>query len=237
MTVQGAEIPVTISYEKRTDIRFSFARSGAFMRIPHYIPKSELDKHWKRFQEWVAKTYLTNERIHQQFNRRIYEDGSTLEVGDYTYLIRIERTNAKSHKAKIKGNTIYLALSVIDEGFHLQKNIRHLLSRCIANHRLPDITERVHFWNDRYYQKTINKVSFKLNQSNWGSCSTKSNINLSTRLLFAPNEVIDYVIVHELAHLIEMNHSSRFWKIVADVMPDYQQKEKWLDKNGHLCNW
>jgi predicted metal-dependent hydrolase len=65
-----------------------------------------------------------------------------------------------------------------------------------------------------YFQKPIKSVNLKYNLSNWGSCSTKGNINLSTRLLFAPDDVIDYVIIHELAHLLEMNHSPHFWAIV-----------------------
>jgi predicted metal-dependent hydrolase len=72
----------------------------------------------------------------------------------------------------------------------------------------------------------------KNNQSNWGSCSSKRNINLSSRLLFAPEKVLDYVIVHELSHLKEMNHSKKFWDIVASVMPDYKKMETWLSKNG-----
>jgi len=69
------------------------------------------------------------------------------------------------------------------------------------------------------------------------SCSSKSNINLSTRLLFAPSDVIDYVIVHELTHLIEMNHSQKFWNLVKSVMPNYKQKEKWLKEYGKLCDF
>ncbi|MCB0682671.1 MAG: M48 family metallopeptidase, partial [Saprospiraceae bacterium] len=65
----------------------------------------------------------------------------------------------------------------------------------------------------------------------------KRNINLSTRLLFAPPKVIDYVIIHELAHLVEMNHSRRFWDLVAAAMPDYEEQEKWLKKFGHRCDF
>ncbi|MDV7393186.1 M48 family metallopeptidase, partial [Arthrospira platensis SPKY1] len=77
----------------------------------------------------------------------------------------------------------------------------------------------------------------KYNSSNWGSCSSGRNINLSTRLLFAPPAVQDYVIIHELAHLVELNHSDRFWKLVSEIMPDYEEKEKWLKEYGHLCEF
>ncbi|MGB3529596.1 MAG: M48 family metallopeptidase, partial [Saprospiraceae bacterium] len=66
---------------------------------------------------------------------------------------------------------------------------------------------------------------------------TQGTINLSARLLFAPPVVIDYVIIHELAHLLEHNHSDRYWAIVEQKMPDYQNHEKWLKQNSHLCEF
>ena len=107
----------------------------------------------------------------------------------------------------------------------------------VAKDFLPYITQKVTEINAQYFKKEIKAVRLKYNHSNWGSCSTDRNINLSTRLLFAPNPVIDYVIVHELAHLYEMNHSDRFWQIVQSVMPEYQKCEKWLKKNGNLCEF
>ena len=73
------------------------------------------------------------------------------------------------------------------------------------------------------------------NVTSWGSCTWDGNITISTRLLFAPPEVIDYVLVHELAHLVEHNHSDRFWKIVEKIMPGYMLAESWLYKNGGSC--
>jgi len=62
-------------------------------------------------------------------------------------------------------------------------------------------------------------------QKRWGSCSGKGNLNFSWRLMLADDDVIDYVVVHELAHLREMNHSPRFWAVVAAVVPDYHEKQ------------
>lgn len=90
----------------------------------------------------------------------------------------------------------------------------YLKSRC------PYFAEKM---GVRYSKITVNKA-----KTRWGSCSAKGNINFTYRLLFAPEEVIDYVIVHELAHLKEMNHSQRFWDIVKDTMPDYKDRRGWL---------
>jgi predicted metal-dependent hydrolase len=73
-------------------------------------------------------------------------------------------------------------------------------------------------------------VTIKVNsaKTRWGSCSSKGSINYSWRLIMAEVEVIDYVIVHELAHIKELNHSSKFWEIVASIMPDYKLRQKKL---------
>jgi predicted metal-dependent hydrolase len=71
----------------------------------------------------------------------------------------------------------------------------------------------------------------------WGSCGYKDTLNFSWRLIMAPVQVVDYVIVHELMHLKHRNHSRRFWAEVGNMMPDYRQKEHWLKQNGHLLNW
>lgn len=80
----------------------------------------------------------------------------------------------------------------------------------------------------------FNKVKISNAEKRWGSCSTKKNINLSWKLIMAPEKVIDYVIIHELAHLIELNHSRRFWNIVENIDPDYHYSICWLKENGHL---
>jgi len=89
-----------------------------------------------------------------------------------------------------------------------------------------------HYANSMKVQ--FNKVKISNAQKRWGSCSSKKNINLSWRLIMAPDAAIDYVIVHELAHLIEMNHSQKFWNIVAHAMPSYKKHLNWINKNGHL---
>ncbi|MCH4191591.1 MAG: M48 family metallopeptidase [Butyrivibrio sp.] len=75
-------------------------------------------------------------------------------------------------------------------------------------------------------------VFIKAQKTRWGSCSDRGNINLNCLLTQVPPYVRRYVIVHELAHRKEMNHSERFWKIVADEMPDYQKSVRWLKKHG-----
>ena len=79
---------------------------------------------------------------------------------------------------------------------------------------------------------TYGRITIRNQTSRWGSCSSKGNLNFNWRLIFAPEEVVDYIVVHELAHRKEMNHSRAFYNVVASVLPDYKVQEKWLKENG-----
>ena len=93
------------------------------------------------------------------------------------------------------------------------------------------VTERV-----RYYAPiigvTYRQIAIRTQHTRWGSCSSKGNLNFNCLLALVPPEVLDYVVVHELCHRKELNHSARFWSQVEQVFPDYKAQRKWLKENG-----
>ena len=79
---------------------------------------------------------------------------------------------------------------------------------------------------------TYKRITIRTQRTRWGSCSGKGNLNFNRLLVLMPPAVLDYVVVHELCHLKEMNHSTKFWALVESILPDYRQCKKWLKENG-----
>lgn len=97
------------------------------------------------------------------------------------------------------------------------------------------LTGRVAFYA-REYGFDVEKIRISSARMRWGSCSAKKTLSFTWRLVMAPPEVIDYVVVHELCHLRELNHSKAFWTQVEAVLPDYKPRRKWLKEHGLQLN-
>lgn len=237
LEIKGQPIPAKIYQEYRNNVRVSIGKTAAILRLPIQMDKKQKKNQFGWFTRWVEKQFESNEALQKRFFPKIYKTGDVVTVGKRSYELVVTYEDRKTFGANLKDNKVYLKLVKDAHPLALNKSIKTLLSRVIGKHFHPEIAKRVHELNQLHFQKDIKSVNLKYNSSNWGSCSTRGNINLSTRLLFAPDEVIDYVIIHELTHLLEMNHSAKFWNLVKGVMPDYKAKEKWLKVNGSNCDF
>jgi len=102
--------------------------------------------------------------------------------------------------------------------------------------KLPKLAKQIIPKKVAYYARlmgvTYGRISIRNQKTRWGSCSREGNLNFNCLLMMAPPEVLDYVVVHELSHRLEMNHSSKFWVQVEKMLPDYRKPRKWLKEHG-----
>ncbi len=113
----------------------------------------------------------------------------------------------------------------------MANTVRALLEKWYRRQAAELFPARLSHYN-RDWRLTYNGIRIKGQRTRWGSCSAKKNLNFNWRLLMAPLEVLDYVVVHELAHLMELNHSPKFWQLVQSRCPAYRQHRVWLRRHG-----
>ena len=231
--VSGRSIPLRIYTELRSSVRVSLGKDFVILRIPLFFAGSK-EKHIEFARTWLENLALRKPAALFKYDTKKYENDFLLTIlGMHEFMVKVQEVDRKNGMVEMMGgNQILVSIPQEDNEVHKKKMIRTLLSRIVAKKFKKLIEERVHFWNAAYFKKPIKKIYLKYNSSNWGSCSIDSNINLSTRSLLLPMEIFDYIIVHELSHLVEMNHSDRFWKVVHAVMPDYENREQWLKLHG-----
>jgi predicted metal-dependent hydrolase len=226
--------PIKVYKEWRDNIRYSLGSKYLIIRLPKHTPGFLINYHISEAKSWAQAKAKKRKPSHAKIARP-YNNGDEFVMRDKVFQIVLTEENRKTFSGRVSGK--YIFIKAPHGNVNDRETKAKLMSRIMGAHFHNDIIDKVNHYNQNFFHEYIKKVRLKNNKSNWGSCSSDSNLNFSTRLLFAPDDVIDYVVVHELSHLKEMNHSKRFWKIVSDVMPGYDKQEKWLKENSHLCDY
>ncbi len=232
---EGRVYPIRLHKEWRESVKYSLGSKYLTIRVPKFIPNFMTEYHIEEAKNWAITQVQKRSENSEKVIKREYVDKGIFTIRDQDFILHIKEEKRKSFSGKIQKGKILIKAPQGHAGD--RESLAKLMSRLMAAHFHDNFTNAVHHINNLHFQEEINKIRLKNNRSNWGSCSSDRNLNFSTRLLFAPFDVIKYVIVHELAHLKEMNHSPAYWAIVEKVMPDYKEKEKWLSDYNHLCHF
>lgn len=227
----GKTFPVKIFLEKRKNCRVSISGKSIIMRFPKSLNKNDQKKYYYKFLDWV-KTQLDNKPVLLAGPpSRNYFTQPELNVNQTIFKIEVIKEERKSYAWKRTGSHIRISCPEnID-----QKKISAAVGLAVGDYFKPSLASRVNALNAQFFQKQITKITIRNNKWVWGSCSNRGNLSFSSRIFFAPQEVLDYLIIHELAHLIHQNHSMKYWRLVESCMPDYLLHERWLKENGKHC--
>ena len=112
-----------------------------------------------------------------------------------------------------------------------ERRSERIETKCLYTKSKETITKRVSYFA-RLMGVSYRNITIREQKTRWGSCSSEKNLNFNWKLILAPPEVLNYVVIHELCHLKEMNHSKAFWDEVEKVMPEYETYKLWLKENG-----
>lgn len=234
MDWQHKKIKLNVYHENRMDSRVSLTKTGVNIRLPILLPEFEKQKLITKFIDW-AQTKLDEKPYlyYDKFKR--YHHGDVLNLYDKEYQIAIDIIETTKNELIRNGEVLQFKVSDALNEEEQMKTISKLVYKFIAKKYKPVIWNWLQELNQKHQFGVLKSTRMKNNSTNWGSCSNKGNINISVRLFLAPKEVVEYVLIHELAHLQEQNHGKNFWKIVEKACPNYKKQELWLKNNAKNC--
>lgn len=211
---------------KRRTIALIVERDGRLIvRAPLRAKEDAINQFIKQKEKWILKKQADVKAYYPPFVQKEYVNGEGFWFLGQIHKLQI--VDEKEPNLYLNGNfrlakvTLHKADSVFEKWYRKQA--------------YQVMVGRVQWYAAKhgYQYKQIKITSAR---TRWGSCNSRGTLSFTWRLVMAPIPVIDYVVIHELVHLQVKNHSKKFWSRVGVIMPDYEQKIDWLNKNGHLLN-
>ncbi|KAF0814584.1 hypothetical protein IGB42_00638 [Andreprevotia sp. IGB-42] len=198
---------------RRRSIGLKIGGDGLTVTLPARAPVAEAERVIRLKADWILRHLDTPRAAAPQ----LAGGGQVLWLGSPRMLI------ANAGRARLDDATLALAAP--------PDQLPAAFARFCQRAARPYFLQRVALWQQRM-NLVARRVLLTSARTRWGSCTAAGDVRLSWRLMQAPPEVIDYVIIHELAHLAELNHSPRFWAVVAAVCPDWKKQRDWLGEHG-----
>ncbi|EGG98231.1 Putative predicted metal-dependent hydrolase [gamma proteobacterium IMCC2047] len=204
---------------KTADIR---VEDGAVsVVIPSDLPIERVDSLLTEKRQWIKEKILLHRQA-QPVSAKQYVSGESFPYLGRNYRLKVERGNFTP--IRLVGGRLLVILPQAAEQPHM---VRNALVRWYKRLAAQKLQEKVKRFAPMVGVEPAG-VGIKSFKSRWGSCSVKGRIDFNWKILMAPNRIVDYVVVHELCHLKQHDHSPKFWKEVERVIPDYAECKEWL---------
>ena len=220
------EIRVERTNRKRT-ISLQVKNNKLIIKTPRSVSKKTLDDLIRRKQHWIKQKAILNFEEQNLKNREFIDDEKFYFRGNK---YRLSLILGRKETVKIEGGL--LRVSYVDDKSRGRSTIKRLLEEWYIKESTKILKARTEELAQQMRVQPYG-ITVKNYKSKWGSCTANNKISYNWRIIMAPDHIIDYLIVHELSHIIEPNHSKNFWYQVGNYCKDFQKKRKWLRENGH----
>jgi predicted metal-dependent hydrolase len=235
--IEGLWFELKIHDEKRRNSRISVGPHSINMRVPVQLPTEaknvEVHRLWEAAQEEVKKNW----DYYARYAPPKHYDGQIIEIFPLEMRLNIIRRPVQTEQIELVHKQLYVYVDSRKQKGLEDYTISELMAGLFAKMYRPVAENWVYELNQAYFNVSVGRVTLRNNMTRWGSCSSKGNISLAVSLLLAPKEIREYIIIHELAHLQESNHSPNFWQLVEKADPNYREHEAWLKENGHTLKF
>lgn len=231
--VNGKSYPVDALFTEGRTASASLKDERIVIRIPRFTRTAEAERLFSSLKVRISRMM---ERHPERFEKHTlaFRHGQVLSINGKSFPIIVEDSFAGRASARVHDDKI-VAKVPLSATQPRNAIVTKVVTRALCRAFLPLITTRVNELSGAHLGVGIRRVVLKDISSRWGSYSRKSgSISLSVKLLFAPPEILDYVIVHELCHAKVQSHGRKFWSLVSSILPDCKERSRWLHTNGDM---
>lgn len=222
---QIIEFELTYSRRKNLEIRVENP-DVVRVKAPLGVSKSQVYELVLSKAEWIlAKLEILKQRT-PPVEKRFIDGEEFVYLGQVYRLAVVIDEGVRKPVVKLNGGELVITAPIFDPEL-----LRTFVQKWYGEQVLDLTSELVEEYVDVIGRRPA-KIKISSARKRWGSCSSQGNVLLSWRLAMAPLPVLEYVLVHELCHLVHMNHSREYWDLVESVLPDYQERLGWLKANG-----
>ena len=220
LEIGGQPVPFVLTRTRRKTLGMSVGETGVRVNVPWWVPRSEIDEFIRERQVWLERTLKQVET--RRPSEIEYKDGATISYLGVKLKLRV--VPCLFTDMRRVGRVLWVSVPPDQEVAGMVREWLKLRAQCLLNRRVRQFARRLG-----------RRPAFALSnaRTQWGICHPDGRIRLNWRLIQAPIEVIDYVAAHEVAHLVHLDHSPRFWKQVDALYAQADEGREWLKKNGH----
>jgi predicted metal-dependent hydrolase len=221
-TIAGRTLPLRIvenERARRLTLRIDAGGQGLRVTVPPGLRRGEVEKFLDRHQGWLEQ------RLAKVPDRPQVRPGIRIPVRGVPHLIVHEP--GKRGTVEVSRDEAGPVLIVHGDRLHLPRRVADFLKR-EARREIEALVAK----HTAAVGRKAKAIRFKDTTSRWGSCTSDGSLSFSWRIMMAPAPVIDYLVAHEVAHLKEMNHGPKFWKLCTELCPDTKRCKDWLKRNG-----
>ena len=235
------KIQLSVEFRKRKTLAIHIdgqINQSSMVRViaPFGVSKEKIIEIVRGKSAWIIKKQAEILEREQNRKPREFVEGEILPFMGKDYKLRIIVDGAfKKPEVHLIGEelVVHVPASKISaqENENTAIRIRNALEKWYKENASRQITERVEFYQS-YFPVKPTKIIVKNQQKRWGSCNQKRELRFNWKIIMAPSTALDYLVVHEMCHMVHMNHSKDFWKLVEKSFPDFRQGREHLKRNG-----
>ena len=199
--------------------------------VPKNLPQKEIDDLLKQKSNWIRQKLIIQQSVPLSTPKE-FVSGESFSYLGRNYRLKVLKGDLQPVKLK-QG---YLQVTVPME----QKSDQALIRKLLQDWYLDRASDKLEQKSIKYSEQMgvqPTKIKVKEYKSRWGSCNSRGEISYNWKIIMTPHRIVDYLVVHELSHLIHHNHSKQYWNQVRSIVPDYQDKRDWLKTNAGLLDW